>query len=355
MDDSRNSAQLSVIWANRSCETTIEILEDSKPLVSILMFSGGLVGNVLALVLLGVHRKEVRTKSSAFCILVTGLALTDLMGTCFLSPVVFVSYARAKSLVGLVGNHTLCDFFSFAMTFFGVASTLILFAMAVERCLAISHPYFYAQHMGRGFAKVSLPATYIFAASFCILPFAGFGEPRQYCPGTWCFLRMEPGHPSAVGFSLLYASLIACLIVAILVCNGSVIISLCKMHRSQRSRRGSVLSSQRRRRKSWFAQREEEVDHLILLAAMTVIFAICSLPLTIRGFINAITPNNDDKEDLVAFRFYAFNPIVDPWLFIILRKSVFRNVQKVLCCRFSMSLPNSAFQEPLKQQSISLC
>ncbi|GCB83031.1 hypothetical protein scyTo_0023524, partial [Scyliorhinus torazame] len=75
----------------------------------------------------------------------------------------------------------------------------------------------------------------------------------------------------------------------------------------------------------------------------------------IRGFVNAISPNKNDKEDLVAFRFYAFNPIVDPWLFIILRKSVFRNIQRILCCRFSVSLHNTAFEDPLKQQSISLC
>ncbi|XP_067875142.1 prostacyclin receptor isoform X2 [Heterodontus francisci] len=338
-----------------TCENTSVILEDSKPGVSILMFSAGLVGNVLALVLLGVHRNELRTKSSVFCILVTGLAVTDLMGTCFLSPVVFVSYAKGRSLIGLVGNHTLCDFFAFGMTFFGLASTLILFAMAVERCMAISHPYFYSQHIGRSCAKVALPVIYAFAALFCIMPFAGFGEHKQYCPGTWCFLKMESSEgAAAVGFSLLYAALIAFLIIAVLLCNGSVIVSLCKMHRNQKARRGSVLSSQRRR-KSLFGQREEEVDHLILLASMTTIFAICSLPLTIRGFINAITPDNNDKEDLMAFRFYAFNPIVDPWLFIILRKSVFRNIQRILHCRFSPSLQSSTFQEPLKHESITLC
>ncbi|XP_067875141.1 prostacyclin receptor isoform X1 [Heterodontus francisci] len=263
-----------------TCENTSVILEDSKPGVSILMFSAGLVGNVLALVLLGVHRNELRTKSSVFCILVTGLAVTDLMGTCFLSPVVFVSYAKGRSLIGLVGNHTLCDFFAFGMTFFGLASTLILFAMAVERCMAISHPYFYSQHIGRSCAKVALPVIYAFAALFCIMPFAGFGEHKQYCPGTWCFLKMESSEgAAAVGFSLLYAALIAFLIIAVLLCNGSVIVSLCKMHRNQKARRGSVLSSQRRR-KSLFGQREEEVDHLILLASMTTIFAICSLPLT---------------------------------------------------------------------------
>uniref|UniRef100_UPI00398F3E90 prostacyclin receptor n=1 Tax=Pristiophorus japonicus TaxID=55135 RepID=UPI00398F3E90 len=339
---------------NSTCENTSEILENSKPMVSILMFSAGVVGNVLALLILGMHHKELRTKSSVFCILVTGLVVTDLMGTCFLSPVVFVAYAKQKSLLGLVDHHTLCNFFSFGMTFFGVASTLILFAMAVERCLAISHPYYYSQHIGRSFAKVALPSIYVFGTLFCSMPFAGFGEHKQYCPGTWCFVKMESPDSGVIAFSLLYATLIGFLIVAILVCNGSVIVSLCKMHKNQRTRRGSVVTSQRRR-KSLFGQREEEVDHLILLALMTIIFAICSLPLTIRGFVNAIAPDNNDKEELLAFRFYALNPIVDPWLFIIFRKSVFRTVQKILRCRFSAVLKGSTLQDPLKQQSISLC
>ncbi|XP_048378584.1 prostacyclin receptor [Stegostoma tigrinum] len=341
---------------NSSCKKTTQILENSQPVVSIVMFTAGVVGNVLALALLGVHRKELRTKSSVFCILVTGLAVTDLMGTCCLSPMVFVAYAQGRSLLGLAGGSGLCSFFSSAMTFFGLASTLLLFAMAAERCLAISHPYLYPQHVGRSRAKLALPIIYIFAGLFCLLPVVGFGQHKQYCPGTWCFLQMESSSWAVVGFSLLYASLTALLVLAVVLCNASVIISLCKMHRSQRTRRGSVLSSQRKaRRRSIFGQREEEVDHLILLVSMTAIFAICSLPLTIRGFINAIRPDNDDEKDLMAFRFYALNPIVDPWLFIILRKSVFRNIQRILCCRFSMPLRNNTFQEPLKQQSISLC
>ncbi|XP_043536834.1 prostacyclin receptor isoform X2 [Chiloscyllium plagiosum] len=267
---------------NTSCESTHQIQVDSQPVVSIMMFSGGVVGNVLALALLGVHRKELRTKSSVFCILVTGLAITDLMGTCCLSPVVFVAYAQGLSLLGLAGGPGLCHFFSSAMTFFGLASTLLLFAMAAERCLAISHPYLYPQHVGRSRAKLALPAAYTFAGLFSLLPVTGFGQHKQYCPGTWCFLRMESRDSAAVGFSLLYASLIALLVLAVILCNASVIVNLCKMHRSQRSRRGSVLSSQRKgRRRSIFGQREEEIDHLILLVSMTAIFSICSLPLTI--------------------------------------------------------------------------
>ncbi|XP_069763530.1 prostacyclin receptor [Narcine bancroftii] len=339
---------------NTTCGTMTEILEDSKPLVSILMFLLGLFGNLLALVILGVHRKELRTKSSVFCILVTGLTVTDLLGTCFLSPIVFVEYAKKKSMIGLAGDHSLCDLFSSAMIFFGLAPTLILCAMAVERCLAISYPYYYSQYISRGYAKTVLPVVYAFSAVFCALPLVGLGQHKQYCPGTWCFVQMKSQDPAVAAFSLLYAGLIAFLIVAILLCNASVIVSLGKMHRGQRTRRGSVLGSQRRR-KSVFGQREEEVDHLILLALMTTIFGICSLPLTIRGFVNVIRPDNNDAKDLVAFRFYSLNPIVDPWLFILFRKSMFRTIQQLLCCCFSASLTRSNLQEPLKHQSISLC
>lgn len=311
-----------------------------KPVTSIIMFLAAVVGNLLALFILRVHQKEHRSRSSVFSILVTGLALTDLLGTCLLSPPVFICYARNMSLISL-GGASLCNLFGFAMSFFGLAPTLILCTMAVERCLAISHPYFYSVHIRRSFAKYTLFFIYIFSLAFCLLPYSGYGKFRQYCPGTWCFIDMDAtGDDRAslvLAFSLSYSSLMALLIFAVFVCNGSVIVSLCQMHRSQMMRRGSVGSTGRRRKLSlaWFVQGEEEVDHLVLLALITVIFVVCSLPLTIAGFINAIHPFCGDKENLTAFRFYALNPIVDPWVFIICRKSVFNHLCSLLSCRFS--------------------
>lgn len=325
---------------NGSCHSTACIVgRDGKPAPSIIMFLAGVVGNLLALFILGVHQKEHRSRSSVFCILVTGLALTDLLGTCLLSPPVFICYARNMSLITL-GNEQLCNLFGFAMSFFGLAPTLILCAMAVERCLAISFPYFYSVHIRRSFAKITLFLIYLFSLAFCLLPYAGYGKFRQYCPGTWCFIDMDAtGEDQAnlvLAFSLSYSTLMALLIFAVFVCNGSVIVSLCQMHRSQIIRRGSVASMGRKRRLSlaWFGQGEEEMDHLVLLALITVIFVVCSLPLTIAGFINAIHPFCGDTENLTAFRFYALNPIVDPWVFIICRKSVFHHLCSLLNCRF---------------------
>lgn len=249
-----------------SCWNITYVQDSVGPVTSTLMFVAGVVGNGLALGILGARR---RSHPSAFAVLVTGLAVTDLLGTCFLSPAVFVAYARNSSLLGLAhGGTMLCDTFAFAMTFFGLASTLILFAMAVERCLALSHPYLYAQLDGPRCARVALPAIYTFCCVFCSLPLLGLGEHQQYCPGSWCFIRMRSTQPGGCAFSLAYASLMALLVTSIFFCNGSVTLSLCHMYRQQRRHPGS------------FA-REDEVYHLILLALMTVTMAVCSLPLTV--------------------------------------------------------------------------
>ncbi len=273
---------------NTTCNDSLTVNDQGKPATSIIMFLAGVVGNLLALFILGVHQKEHRSRSSVFSILVTGLALTDLLGTCLLSPTVFICYGRNQSLIGL-GGESLCKLFAFAMSFFGLAPTLILCAMAVERCLAISHPYFYSVHIRRSFAKFTLFFIYLFSLAFCLLPYVGYGKFRQYCPGTWCFIDMDATGDEQANlvraFSLSYSSVMALLILAVFVCNGSVIVSLCQMHRSQVIRRGSVVSTGRRRRLSlaWFGQGEEEMDHLVLLALITVIFVVCSLPLTVSS------------------------------------------------------------------------
>ncbi|XP_003406748.1 prostacyclin receptor [Loxodonta africana] len=324
-----------------SCRNLTYVRGSVGPATSTLMFLAGVVGNGLALGILGARR---RSRPSAFAVLVTGLAGTDLLGTCFLSPAVFVAYARNSSLLGLArGGPALCNAFAFAMTFFGLASTLILFAMAVERCLALSHPYLYAQLDGPRCARLALPAIYAFCTLFCSLPLLGLGRHQQYCPGSWCFIRMRSNELGGCAFSLAYASLVALLVAAIVFCNGSVTLSLCRMYRQQRRHQGPLVPRLR--------AGEDEVDYLILLALMTGIMAVCSLPLTIRGFTQAIAPDSSEMGDLRAFRFNAFNPILDPWVFILFRKAVFQRLWLWLCClgrgsargdlQMSLALPDS--------------
>uniref|UniRef100_A0A674K7F0 Prostaglandin E2 receptor EP2 subtype n=1 Tax=Terrapene triunguis TaxID=2587831 RepID=A0A674K7F0_9SAUR len=61
-----------------------------------------------------------------------------------------------------------------------------------------------------------------------------------------------------------------------------------------------------------------------------------SFVLQIRAYMNKFMKNQDDKKDLLALRFLAINPIIDPWVFVILRPSVLRVIRSVLCCQMSL-------------------
>ncbi|XP_078089239.1 LOW QUALITY PROTEIN: prostaglandin E2 receptor EP2 subtype-like [Mustelus asterias] len=293
-------------------------------------------GNVLALVVLAAHRRESRNKVSLFHILVSGLIVTDLLGTLLISPVVLSAYGAGRSLREL----GLCDYCAFAMSFFGLTSMFILFAMALERCLSIGCPYLYRRHASKRGGLLAVPAIYVLAGLFCSLPLLGVGENSQYCPGTWCFIQMQV-HSLQLRhrvYSLSYAVLMKLLIVAVLLCNVSVIVDLCRMFQKQRTRRCSRAAHARSER----SPQSEEVDHLILLAIVTITFVACSVPLTVRAYIGAIYKYevHSRNDDLQALRCLSFNSIIDPWVFIILNTSkVKKMVSKILCCKITSRRP----------------
>ena len=261
-----------------------------SPAISSVMFSAGVLGNLIALALLArrwrgdAGRSAGRGNSvSLFHVLVTELVFTDLLGTCLISPVVLASYARNQTLVALAPESRACTYFAFAMTFFSLATMLMLFAMALERYLSIGHPYFYQRRVTRRSGLAVLPTIYAVSLLFCSLPLLNYGQYVQYCPGTWCFI--EHGQTT---YLQLYATLLLLLIVAVLACNFSVILNLIRMHRrSRRSRCGPSLGSCRdapgARRRGERLSMAEETDHLILLAIMTITFAVCSLPFTVSS------------------------------------------------------------------------
>ncbi|XP_004415872.1 prostaglandin E2 receptor EP2 subtype [Callorhinus ursinus] len=329
------------------CRSLEWLRSGESPAISSVMFSAGVLGNLIALALLArrwlgdAGRSAGRGNSiSLFHVLVTELVFTDLLGTCLISPVVLASYARNQTLVALAPKRRACTYFAFAMTFFSLATMLMLFAMALERYLAIGHPYFYQRWVTRRGGLAVLPAIYTVSLLFCSLPLLDSKQYVQYCPGTWCFIQ-----PEETTYLQLYATVLLLLIVAVLACNFSVILNLIRMHRrSRRSRCGPSLGSCRdgpgTRRRGERVSMAEETDHLILLAIMTITFAVCSLPFTIFAYMDETAQKN--KWDLQALRFLSINSIIDPWVFAILRPPVLRLMRSVLCCRVSLRTQDAA-------------
>lgn len=342
---------------NDPCHKKPHIDASNSPIISAIMFGAGIFGNVAALVILEIRRRrqcknDGNRRRTLFHILITALVVTDLAGTCLVSPLVQFSYAQNTTLVGMSPDTDLaCQYFGLTMTFFSLATMSLLFTMAIERCLAIGYPYLYSRHVTRKCAYITIPAVFLLSALFCLLPSAGFGKYVQYCPGTWCFIDMNPEGKEDRVYANLYATVMLVLVLAIVACNLFVVSQLFKMYQRRR-RNGSVMVNVRPKNERRAASMAEEVEHLILLVFMTIIFIICTLPLVIRVYLNSIGNRGESHDaDLIALRFISVNSIIDPWVFILLSPSVMHFCWASVCRAPRGTSRGSIFRLSLSKQN----
>ncbi|KAM8921254.1 prostaglandin D2 receptor-like [Pelodytes ibericus] len=319
--------------------TNSQFIQSSHSVVpSSLLFGAGLLGNLIALFILWQHKFHRKSKkTSVFYILVTGLTITNLMGKCLVSPMVLAAYSKNQTLVAMADNRNLCHLFGFFMTFFGLAPMLILLAMALDCWAALAYPFFYHEHITKKVGLLVPLVVYIFSVGLCSLPFLGFGQYEQYCPGTWCFIQMtsEGSNARDFAYSMLYSTVTGLLVIAIITCNMAIMKRLYQMYQNQNQR--CVIGSKVKTKQEEVKQTTmEEVDHLVLLAVMTILFAVCSLPLTVRVYVGAFTTEKNEYADLTVLRFLSMNSIVDPWIFIICRTSKFHTHIHGLCNRIHL-------------------
>lgn len=335
--------------------TTID--ENNSVVPSAVLFALGVVGNLIALCILYRH-KHNSNRVSVFYVLVTGLVWTDLLGKLVVSPMVLACYITRQRLA----HGMQCNAFGALMVFFGLCSMFILLAMAVECWLSIGHPYFYQRHVNRRKVLLMFPFIYLFSLLFCALPLIlgdEFGKYKTYSPHTWCYIAMKRPHHM---YSVLFGSLTGMLILLIVAFNLSVMISLLKMYklsRKQKIRCASFEGAENQRARAPHNGHAEEIDHLVLLALITVIFVICSVPVTVRTYIGASqVSDNDEAKDLLALRFLSVNSIVDPWVFIIFRTSLFRTMahklyDKLCHTRARHSVQQGTPDKPAQQQDLA--
>uniref|UniRef100_A0A3B4AC72 Prostaglandin E2 receptor EP2 subtype n=1 Tax=Periophthalmus magnuspinnatus TaxID=409849 RepID=A0A3B4AC72_9GOBI len=351
-----------------SCLNIQHIDSSTSPVISAIMFGAGIFGNVAALVILDIRRRRENKmngnrRRALFHVLIIALVVTDLTGTCLVSPLVQLSYSKNTTLVGFTPeSRSVCSYFGLSMTFFSLATMSLLFTMALERCLAIGYPYLYSRYVTRKCAYFIIPTVFFLSALFCLLPFTGFGKYVQYCPGTWCFIDMNPEHKKDRVYANLYATVMLVLVLAIVACNLFVVYQLFRMYQRRR-RNGSVVAPTRSKSERRALSMAEEVEHLILLVFMTIIFIICTMPLFGLGFVPVWSQFGLSLADLVALRFISINSIIDPWVFIFFSPSVMHFCLASVCrtprgftrgsiFKLSLSQKNSVVQQDLTQPTL---
>ncbi|XP_061182473.1 prostaglandin E2 receptor EP4 subtype-like [Saccostrea echinata] len=289
---------------------TIKLSKTVSPADSAVMFTLGVSGNILALVLLIRHADEHNWR--IFYRLVSALAFTDLFGIITSSPVAFAVY---NNKFMWVGGQPVCDYLSFMLIFASVATLTIVTAMSLDRYLALWYPYFYNSSQKKRRVHVMLVGIWIFAALVACLPLMRFGRNIRHFPCTWCFFDYYGTYRTDKAFSILYTSLGMLAVVFSTGFNTLVIFAISKG--AYGSRRGSIKCTRGKKR-----ERRNEIFTLIFLIAISVIHAVCWMPLMIRVLINISGAFPNYKADLLALRMASWNQILDPWLYILLRKEM---------------------------------
>nr|XP_057929345.1 prostaglandin E2 receptor EP4 subtype-like [Doryrhamphus excisus] len=305
-------------------ETLVDYRRRETMSLPILMFAGGAVGNIIAIIVLSVSRQE--RKSSAFYTLVCGLAVTDLLGTCLASPITIANYMDGK----LLQSGELCDFHAFLLLFFGITGLSIICAMAAERYMAICCPYLYQRwRVGRRFAQTFLVFMYGTNILFCCVPMMGAVSSKLQTSKTWCFIDLRTPEPVAAVYSVLYGAVSVLLIVGTTALNVAVCGALLLMRRRSVRRLGSGRSgggggSVRGRWRDLSSAAETQIMAVLVMTSVVVL--ACSAPLVVRVFANRFMLIEDPAADRAAIRIASVNPILDPWIYILLRRSLFRRI-----------------------------
>ncbi|XP_038601580.1 prostaglandin E2 receptor EP3 subtype [Tachyglossus aculeatus] len=321
--------------------------------IPLAMMVTGLVGNGLALLLVGrAYRRRggggpggpggAGGRRRSFLLGLGGLALTDLAGQLLTSPVVLAVYLSGRPWQRLDPSGRLCHFFGLSMTAFGLCSLFLAGALALERALAIGAPHWYAAHLRAGAPRAVLLAAWLAGLAFALLPAAGVGHYGVQWPGTWCFISTAPGPGGRTPrgrrfFAAAFAGLGLAALAVTVAANLATVRALLARCRppAPAPRWGRVTA-----------------ETVVQLTGIVCVLAACWSPLLIMMLkmtldqtsmepckIDNFQTLEHPKECnffLTAIRLASLNQILDPWVYLLLRKIVLRKFCQVAnaisCC-----------------------
>lgn len=244
----------------------------------ILMNTAGILGNLVALIVLCTARREM--KKTMFFVLLCGLAGTDLLGQLMTGPIAIIVYANN---LRWVGGDPLCKYHGFFMVCFGMITPLLVCCLSIERVIALRFPYYHERSVTKKKVVGVTLACWAFVLIFCCMPFLGFGSYAHQFPGSWCFLNFHRESISDEAYAYTYAFINVIIISVIIIGNSCVMVTLVQMKKrkltsspSTERRNGNVKRSK--------LKLEEETQMIWFLFAITIVFTTCWFPLNVSEY-----------------------------------------------------------------------
>ncbi|XP_063058208.1 prostaglandin E receptor 1a (subtype EP1) [Engraulis encrasicolus] len=314
---------------------TINITLDNKPPASGIIVAGlsmtlGVLSNIVALIILANATKHVRRRSKAtFLLFATSLVATDFAGHIIPGALVLRLYLAGGAYPqDYDSSDPLCQFLGGSMVFFGLCPLFLGCAMAAERCLGVTQPLLHARLVSTTRTKLSLSAVWLAALCVALLPCFQLGSYKYQHPGTWCFINVfEDTRQADVAFVMLFSGLGLASLAVAFVCNT---ISGLTLVRARVRRNSSYMGHHRRT-----SAKSHDIEMVVQLVGIMVTSCICWSPLLIFGLMT-VTHSYGDRigDDLATYRtlmimgvrLASWNQILDPWVYILLRRAVLRKI-----------------------------
>lgn len=221
----------------------------------------GLGSNLLALSALA----RAPAPRSSFLTLLCGLVLTDFLGLLVTGAIVVAQHAALFAWQAADPGCRLCHFMGVAMVFFGLCPLLLGAAMASERYVGITRPFWRPAAPGRrAWATVAL--VWLAALALGLLPLLGLGRYSVQWPGSWCFLTLG-AQRADVAFGLLFALLGGVSVGLSFLLNTVSVATLCRVYHGQEAARQRP--------------RDCEVEMMVQLVGIMVVATVCWMPLLV--------------------------------------------------------------------------
>ncbi|XP_020557985.1 thromboxane A2 receptor [Oryzias latipes] len=296
----------------------------------------GLTSNLIAVIVLIKSCQRTQSRSrSFFLIFLGGLVVTDFMGLLVTGSVVISFYVnhidwRQSDL----GCH-FCNFMGISMVFYGLCPLLLGATMAVERFIGINLPFARSTKTAKGRTVSMVLMVWFFAGCISLLPLTGFGSYHIQTPGSWCFLNIS-SKTNDWAFSLLFSVVGLTSIALSFLLNTVSVVTLLKVccgpDRTQR-------------------RRDHEVEMMLQLILILVIATVCWCPLLIFIAQSALSRKPPEARYLLLWiRFATCNQILDPWVYILFRRSVLQRLRpRVDWSRNSMMNLYPSFQGTIRR------
>ncbi|XP_070841590.1 prostaglandin E receptor 1a (subtype EP1) [Chaetodon trifascialis] len=301
-------------------------------IVVILSMTLGIISNIVALfILASAYSRQRRRTKATFLLFATSLVVTDFIGHVIPGGLVLRLYLSGGVLPeNFSSSDRMCQFLGGSMVFFGLCPLFMGCAMAAERCLGVTKPLLHSSLVTKTRTKICLSVIWLLALCVAMLPCFQLGSYTYQDPGTWCFINVLSDTKEVdVAFVVLFSGLGLTSLAVALVCNTISGLTL-------------VLARLRRQPGSHHSAKSHDIEMVVQLVGIMVTSCICWSPLLIFGLMSVIRSYMGFVgEDLphyktlmvMGVRLATWNQILDPWVYILLRRTVLRKIYLIVKCQ----------------------